>query len=359
MQGRHFIKAFILIVGGGLGVVFLINFIVDPFGVERTFSIKGFNRYKNAFSQNTRVTKLPLSADINPRILFLGTSRTEYLAPGRSFPAEERARAFNFALSGGQPHEMRDLLQWAADRYPVERVYYGIDFINLTDRTPLYRKGWDKKLVEGREPLWAGEAKFFLTWTALKESYSCVQNNRRYPEGSNTKYQYDRHGSRTQRWREMKLNKRGDEWLQKQFARIHDQYKAHYNKAGLSLHPKKLDAYADIVRFCRRKGITFKAFVSPIHVSQFRTLLRSSSFPVYKRYLRFLGEHGGFYYFSGDTPLTRDSSNFWDTQHPRNKVSKWLVPHLRGPKKASDRFVAPGSLDSLIHGLKRYKREER
>lgn len=356
MGSKRFVTYFLSIVGGSLILVFIFNFIVDPFGVERTFLKKGFNRYKEAFHMNTRVTKLPLSEGIDPEILFFGSSRTEYLAPEQVLSSEKRARSFNFALSGGMPHEMRDMLEWAIDRYPVEEVYYGIDFISLTDRTPEYRKGFDHELVDGKQPLWAGEARFFLTFTALRKSRACIEQNRKDPDGSGVKYQYNRHGSRTNRWRRMMLEERGKEWFVERFARTHEQFKKQYADEGLSLSSEKMQAYKDIRRICQREGITFRAFVPPIHFSQFRTLLGSRSFDLYKEFLRFLGRNGGFYYFERNEGLMKDSSLFWDTQHARRSMSRNIIPKVKNPGgSGKDRFRGE-EVESLLQWLEARKK---
>jgi len=357
VSDRRFIRAFF---AGFFGLILffgMVNLLVDPYGFHFNNRYTGFNRHKPSFLNYTRIVKLYNANHIQPEGIFLGNSRILYLAPEEAFSRYRPLSFYNFSLSSGTPNEMKDLLDYAIRNYNIRFVCYGIDFIAMINWSTPYASTFDTLLVRGEKSMNLEFLKMHTSAQSVYETGRCIYTNITDPEGIRVQYHYNEFGSRTNRWRELNYERMGDNWVRDEIAKVMETYKPIYNAYSVRIPGYKEKAYRDILQTCHDKGIEYVAFTNPLYEDQFRLLLSSRAYPVYTEYLRFLAENGGFWYFGGINEITSDMGYYWDSQHPRKKLSFILTDIMlnKDTKEYRDKFFGhyyhSGNIDTLITGL--------
>ncbi len=349
---RRFIVRFFVYLALIFVLVGIFNYYIDPYGIHQEYQQKGINYYKPAFYNNTRFTKIFHSRNIQPDAIFLGNSRTEYLAAEKAFTSYTQENFYNYALSSGSPQEMLEVLKFSHRNSPIKSVYYGIDFIAFLNTSPAYKEGFDLELVQGNKNLDIELLKSDLSYQCLKKSYECIKSNRKDSTGAKVSYQYNQRGSRTNRWRQMTLKAKGVKWLNKEFENTLDSYYEIYNNDTLAVQPSKMEALTSIIEFCDTQGIRLTLFLNPLHTRQYLMLLRSPNKELYFQFLRELSKAHVFYNFSGINEYSKDKNNFWDSHHPRKHLALVMADYIFETKdKRNDFFgrkINQQNVDSLI-----------
>ncbi len=339
MKPKTFNISFLIIAIALLTIITVFNYVVDPYGINLSVTRKSFNYNKPEFVWHTRQLKPFLSDIIKPKVVFLGNSRIEYLAPERYFMDETGDRYFNFGLSSGTSNEMLAFLQYSFRNYKISKAIYGLDFIAFTSFSPDFKPTFDLDLIRGDKLKIIEKLKMYLSYQAISKSLTCIESNRNDPEGFKVIYQYNKYGSRTNRWREINLEKQGNDWIKRQLQGSYKLYKDIYSAEDLHVQEKKLKAYKELVAYIRNNDIEYIPFISPLFQSHFKLLLISDCFDGYINWLEFLSNQSGYYYMGGVNDITSDSSLFWDTQHPRKEMSNSIFNTiLNGQNDTEDKL---------------------
>jgi len=321
MKPKNFNISFLIIAITLLSIITVFNYVVDPYGINQLVKREGFNFNKPEFVWHTRQLKPFLSDMIKPNTVFLGNSRMEYLAPERYFSSASDITCFNFGLSSGTSCEMLELMQYTHRNYNISRAIYGLDFIAFSSFSPDFKSTFDFDLARGDKFKIIEKLKMYLSYQAISKSFDCIKSNRTDPKGFHVVYQYNINGSRTNRWRELNLEKKGNDWIKHELQGSYNLYKGIYSSGDLHVPETRRQAYEELIAFINNNDIEYTAFVSPLFESHFKLLLASHSFDEYINWLEFLSKHNGYYYLGGVNEITSDTSLFWDTQHPRKEMS--------------------------------------
>lgn len=325
MSDRNYIRFFLIVILGILGMIAIANFVIDPYGFHFNFRKEGFNKNKPAFSAFSRIIKLYNVKSIQPDALFLGNSRILYLVPEEAFSKYKPYTYYNFAFSGATLNEMKDVLDYSIRHFDIQSVCYGIDFIAFLSRSMRYPNTFDTLLVNGQKSMCIEFAKMHTSYQSIEESVNCVMSNRNDPEGRLVRWHYNQYGSRTNKWRELNYERMGDIWIDQEMKTVLKNYIEIYNNREFDLPAYKKDVYQQILERCQTNQIEYSAFINPLHKDQFIALLKSSAYPLYIEFLTFLAKNGGFWYFGGINEITSNKDYFWDTQHPRKKMSEVIT----------------------------------
>lgn len=354
MKSRWFIALFFVLTALSVGSVIGYNFYVDPYGLNEFHRERGFNYYKNQYKPFARTLKIYQSQKYNPEVIFLGTSRMEYLAPDLTV-FENGPESFNFAQSGGTTTEMLHCARYAFDEFDVKELWYGLDFVSFTNLTPDLRDGFDTLKWQSWWPAWAEEAKIYSSWEMIEKGDKCIERNKKDTFGLTVKYQYNDRGSRTNNWRISMLNREGEDWLNKEYDEMLATYEALYNTDTLALRPNRMDAFAEVIEMTKANGARPVIFIAPLHHSQFKLIQSSRAYPLFQQWLRELAATTDFYYFLGDNKVTRDRDLFWDSQHPRREMAPVLNEYITGQSQPlADDFgmlVTEDNVEQLIEEI--------
>jgi len=363
MKDRKFIRYFAGIVIAFIALAGLANYLIDPYGLHFHGRYEGFNKQKPAFNKYSRVSKLFNADAVEPDALFLGSSRMLYLAPEENFSAYKDLSYYSFALQSGRPNEMCELLAYAIRNYDISYVCYGIDYISMCSWNGKYGNGFDRDLVSGRKSKFLEFIKMHTSLQALEESFNCVKTNIADPSGTAIFYHYNRYGSRTNSWREMMYEKNGDAWLDDAIHTTLETYSGIYSDSNLYIPYYNTLAYRTILTQCHENGIEFDAFINPLYKDQFELLISSAVYPSYIEFISFLAKNGGVWYFGGINEITSDKNYYWDSQHPRKKLSEIIVPIMLSGQTQPYQdalfgtFYTNENVDVLISELDKLRKE--
>ena len=328
MGNRKFIRIFIAVFFTILFIIGLGNYMIDPYGMHFHSRYIGFNKHKPGFNRYTRLIKLFNADIIQPNGLFLGNSRILYLAPEKAFEQYKPYTFYNFSHSSGNVYEMNELLAYSIRNYDIEYVCYGIDYIAMNNWGGKYANGFDVELVQGKKSKLLEFIKHHTSIQAITESYECVNINMKDPEGLWVQYHYNPQGSRSNKWRELKLEILGENWIDEEIQNVINTYEQLYNRNNPYIPDYKKEAYRSILEQCKQNGIEYTAYINPLYKDQFKLLLISDSYTSYIDLLKFLAANGGFWYFGGINDITSNKEYFWDSQHPRKELSYLIAEAL-------------------------------
>lgn len=123
----RYIAAVLLTAGGALGALAAINWQLDPFAVfGKDFARGELPRAQWPSHLYARVHKPARLESIGAKALILGTSRASIGVPASGWPWKDSA--YNAAIAGGNPDEIRRLLAHARARNSYDRLIVTLDF---------------------------------------------------------------------------------------------------------------------------------------------------------------------------------------------------------------------------------------
>jgi len=108
----------------------LVNYVVDPYGMNNTFSITGINKIKPETETHERLYKASIIAERHPSIIALGTSRTDRgLSMQHSGWGGKTSERYNAALVGANMYEIWRYFEYANRTHQLKRVVLGLDLL--------------------------------------------------------------------------------------------------------------------------------------------------------------------------------------------------------------------------------------
>lgn len=223
---------------------------------------------------------------------------------------------------------MNELLAYSIRNYDIKYVCYGIDYIAMNNYGAKHATGFDVALVQGKKSKFLEFIKLHTSIQAIEESYECIHTNMNDPDGIWVKYHYNPQGSRSNKWRELNLERLGENWIDEQIQHVMSTYEPIYNHSNPYIPDYKKEAYRSILEQCNQNGIEYTAYINPLYKDQFELLLVSNSYTSYIDLLKFLAENGGFWYFGGINSITSNKDYYWDSQHPRKELSYLIAEAL-------------------------------
>jgi len=326
--GRYIVSSFVLL-ALALSVLFSYNYIIDPFNINNVYREYGFNKLKPDFWSKTRTLKVFNSIDVNPETIFLGSSRLEYLTPDENYAQYSDKKCYNLSLSGGTVCEEEKMFNFAMDQFDLSEIYYEADFYSITDHFDDYIEGFDIDLVEGRKSLLLEECKMYLTWYGKERSDYCIELNERDPNGNTVYYQYNHLGSRTNAWRYLQLELKGEERLDAQIQEYVEYYVRLYNAPERVLEENKMKSFRALLDGLNSKVQKSVVFTPPLYADQYKILVASSCYPLYITYLETMVKGScSFVYFGGVNEMTENKELYWDSHHARKDMMKYIGPYI-------------------------------
>ncbi|MBO0738160.1 MAG: hypothetical protein J2P48_16560 [Alphaproteobacteria bacterium] len=369
-----------------------LNLVVDPFGIYRIATLRGFNAYKPAEYDRVRLLKAFEVERVRPRAVVLGTSRSHIgirvSASGWDTGAEPR---YNLAFDGATTHEMYAYLLHAQAARPLREVVLGLDSWQLKTNPSGVRPDFDPSLLDvPDDPLRHVETRIarlrllFNADTTMASLRTLTSQDPTAPD-----------------WLAADGQRLGDAFFHRPGARFSTAgpgayfwdvdrkelgFKldrgppAHLRPGSASPNPDRssLDYVGSIIAFCRANHIDLRIFITPAHAHQMEISAIIGEWPKIeagKRALvRMLQEdaawHPGaqpfpLWDFSGYSAVTiepvprpgsrREMSYYWDSSHFKADVGDWILDRLFGtaepPRPVPPDFgmrLTPDNIDAAI-----------
>lgn len=296
------VAAFLL---GQSVAVALFNLAVDPYTTFNSNAILGFNKVKPEQDKQVRLYKAIAITRIQPKIVFIGSSRTEF-GLDSSHPVFESYRpGYNLAVTGANMYEAQRYLEHAIANQPnLNKAIIGLDFFMFNDKaqnSPDFRES----RLETNQVILIDKINSLFSIDAFIASLSTIKSNRTetnalgyfYPDGRRVVGYYKKHVylNPSNRW----IFKAG--LRQNRFLIGGDESEQNYQ-----ISEEYLNSLKAIVKICETRKIECQFFISPSHVSQWEFIKLSGVWPLFEQWKREIIKITPVWDFSGYNSITTE-----------------------------------------------------
>lgn len=294
------VAAFLL---GQSVAVALFNLAVDPYTTFNTPAILGFNKVKPEQDKQVRLYKAIAITRIQPKIVFIGSSRTEFgLDPSHPVFQEDQP-AYNLAVTGANMYEAKRYLDHAIANQPnLKKAIIGLDFFMFNEQAqnaPDFRES----RLETSQVILIDKINSLFSIDAFIASLSTIQSNRTetnalgyfHPDGRRVVRYYKKH---------VYLNP-SNRWIFKAGLRQNRTLiGGNETEEGSRISEKYLNSLKAIVQICQTRKIECQFFISPSHVSQWEFIKLSGVWPLFEQWKREVVKITPVWDFSGYNSIT-------------------------------------------------------
>lgn len=310
----------------GLLKVGAFNLMVDPYGIINSPVIEGFNQEKPKEASHVRLFKAADTFRIDPKTIFLGTSRVEYgLDPHHPAIAAYQP-VYNLGLPSSNIYEQLRYLEHAIANQPnLEVVVLGLDFFAFSSANKNEIDFYENRL--GRSYLTLGDfLRATLSIDTLESSIETVAENRDHQQD----VAYYPNGMRNESFF---ASEQPMIDIFRQYIRSYLHQPEYYGDYSLS--KEMMDSLKAIVDLCRKHNIRLKVFISPFHASQLEAIHAAglgTTFEEWKRQVVEITPIWDFSIYNAITtePITNQMQYFKDSVHYENEVGNLILNLVLG-----------------------------
>ena len=296
---KRYLTGLALLVGGGIGLLALFNFVVNPFNLYAGPRISGFNDYKYELAKHSRLSKAAEVRRLKPDCLILGSSRAQVgLDPGH--PGWSGcARAYNLSHLGGTLYEARRYLQDAEYFTKPRVIVLAVDFLMFNVYRPSQQPGFlEMRMVtraDGQSnPEWRSvylqelmsglisHQTAAASWSTIFPSY-----RRRMAGPEDGFWEYTREDSDAiARYgqREIFLGNEESFMTRHWFPAPRHRFRAHDAQTGVD----SFDDLRAMLRLAHRNKASFLLHISPAHARQWEALAQAGLWTQWEEWKRML-----------------------------------------------------------------------
>ncbi len=311
--------------------VALFNFTIDPYGILNSRTVVGINKVKPFQSEQGRLFKAIEVIDIKPKVIFLGSSRTELGLDPSYAVFDKHQPVYNLGLAGANMYEARRYFEHALFVQPdLKIVVLGLDmlmFIDLAENKPNFLE--DR--LEKKRIIFKDFVDTTFSIDILVASIKTIQNNKYdsklippyYPMGLRS----------TDELKQIVYQNIPTPLLFKRY--LHQKQvlfqQDMYQKGKIS--ESFLNDLKEVVRQCREREIELKIFISPIHVTQLELLHLAGLWPLVEQWKQEIVKIAPIWDFSGynsitTEPITNEMKNYIESSHYLPPVGNLILSRL-------------------------------
>ena len=306
------------------------DYVVDPYDVYGALSIKKFNQQKPELSGHGRLAKAIAIEKQQPKILILGSSRTE-LGINPDYLAKQMGSndcIYNGALDGAYGYELFRYFEHALAIQPnMHDVFIGLD-LQMFDKDRKPPAEFDESRLNCKSITYKDAVDTVVSMDALLASLRTVWSNFLNP-GAMTSY-FHHNGQREQE----PLSAKGalERWSYS--------VGSHNTDMGSTYDKKILALIARMHDICVSRQIHLHVFISPAHALEWERFHDVNRWQEVEQWKRELAQITGFWDFSGynsitTEPLSGSMKRYTDASHYRDPVGRYVVDRMLG--KTSDK----------------------
>lgn len=254
MNGKKWLKVFVLLSFLSVGFVGAVNYVVDPYGLYKTNIIK---KPKIKQADKMRLIKVLKVQEIQPSSITLGTSRTEYgYDPTHRYFIQP---AFNYAVSSGSMYENRLNFEWALKQGNLKKVLLVADYRMFNEPNqvdfPEFESYFDNPNIY----------QYLLSVDVLKDSILTLKG------GDNSSI-YLKNGQRehNHNWKSILTNGGHLATMNKDEKNYYKDYPTNYTYKDTK--KKSFPDFEKIVKLCYENNIELDIIFGPSHIRQWEAL---------------------------------------------------------------------------------------
>ena len=306
----------------GLLLITVLNLAIDPYGVHNAPKILKLNYLKPVQYNNIKLFKAVKVAQIKPKTVFLGSSRTG-IGLDPTHPVITNLPSYNLALVGSNIYEINHYLKHAIANQPqLNTVVLGIDFFMFN---AFHQNGADFNLDRLNKTAITNQdfLNTVLSTDALVSSIETIQANIKPQE-----YKL--------------LNSNGLHYtsyltqpnISKKFKNT---ISAYLNKGGAyyqyQISQEFLARFQEIVELCQQNNIDLKVFISPSHATQWEAIYTAGIWSEFEQWKRKIVKITPVWDFSGYNSITtetisKEMVNYWDSSHYTKAVGDLILNRI-------------------------------
>jgi hypothetical protein len=256
---------------------------------------------------------------IQPKTIFLGSSRTDYgLNPDHTV-LNNYQPAYNSALGAASPYEMLAYLKHAiANQKDLKLVVIGLDDFMFNELNGRNDENLDKRLELTSLRL-QDVIEFLFSIDILSSSTKTLQANWQNPD------YLSYHPNGQINLRPLDKNKEATKY---RFGINLEVYFKSFPEYKLS--KTFLNDFQEIVNICQQKNIELKVFISPTHATQLEAIRMAGNWQMFEEMKREIVKITPVWDFSGynsitTEPLTNDIKNYLDSSHYRKEIGDLIL----------------------------------
>jgi hypothetical protein len=339
-----------------IGLLGIVNFTIDPYGIFKTFTWQKINLLKSEQDSNLRVYKAAEVINLKPQKILLGSSKV-LLALDPYHPALAKDNSVNFNLGIPRTHiyEIRRYLEHAIANQPdLKQVVLGIDFFMFDRFDPNdFQKG-QKFLGKTNIPVEELANKIF-SLDVLEDSQATFLSNQK--ETNLTPYFNNG-------WRDVY---RSDAIVQKVTIKnfLKNEIDYYLNNEGgyrnYKLSKESLQELKTIIQLCRDRNIDLKIFISPIHAIELESIRLSGLWSEMKDWKREIVKIIPLWDFSDynsvNTETIKDDMQYWFSSSHYSKEIGDSILNILFDRKDNSRpkdlgvFITQNNIESQLQKM--------
>lgn len=302
-----------------LTVIFSINYIVDPYSINRKFNLYKYKDWKGMLHR-ARIVKFRRLNEIKPNAIMLGGSRVQFLN-ARDYAKYINGNVYNMSLPAATIHEQLKIFKYSITNFDIENIVIGISyytflsFVNDGWYCETFPNGMLEKKARATIEIFCDN---YLSKSALEDSFKTVV-------GKNQFQFIDDMGSITPGLQNFMINRMSTEKRYKQS--LNGWKHLLYGKTTIS--EKKIQMFKEMIEICKEQNINYKVFISPIHNSQYKLLCDIHGDNMHKWKVK-IANITDFTDFSVESDITKNEENYVEGSHAKQKVGKLIFAKLYG-----------------------------
>lgn len=311
-------------------LVGIINYLIDPYGLNNFMKVEKLNEYKRSNTGYTFRFKTNVFNNNEFDTIMLGTSRVGVMDPSVVNELLD-AKTFNFASSGSITEIQRDLFFYAVNNKKIKNVIYGIDFLSLNGTITLENKF--KEFCQVQEKIKSNKAltnyDLYFNSETLSKSYEVVMKNLR-GKGKVTKHYRADNGMRdyVDYIEELKA---GTFEYDKEINYSLKSYYSLKRKGGYQnykLSDKYFEYIREIVTYCKEHNIRLWVYIPPMDAKHFDGLLPYGIYNEFEEFKRRLLGIVDYVDFTGHNSINDNHENYWEGSHLKKELTPLVMAKI-------------------------------
>ncbi|RAZ24215.1 hypothetical protein [Campylobacter hyointestinalis] len=309
-----------------IGFIGVVNFVVDPYGLNQLISIKKFNT--NKFSNEKVITRFKLISLVenNFNAIMLGTSRTGVMDPS-IVDKYLQAKTYNISFPGSNLDMQNKLFLYAHHfNKNIKYLVYGIDFM-------AFNQNRDKKEfpefyeLEDKIRKYEKISKFNLYLNIKTFTYSILTilgNIFNKP----LEQVYLKNGMLDYKNYIQQYNNGVYNFDQE--AKM--QMKGYFSKNGIYKNYKfsydYLEYFKNIIQFCQNNNIKVFVYIPPMFSDHFDALFSANLYDEFELFKKELAKITNFVDFTGHNIISENKNNYWDSSHLKTELTEVIMARI-------------------------------
>ncbi|MGL4500375.1 MAG: hypothetical protein ACRCU2_15020 [Planktothrix sp.] len=305
------------------------NIAVDPYGVFNSPTWLGVNQVKPEKDRQVRMFKAIEVIRIQPKMVFIGSSRTEF-GLDTAHPAVSGVQpGYNLGITGGNIYEARRYFEHAIANNPnLKKAVIGVDFFMFGKQKKNQLDFSENRLLISHVTL-EDKLNSIFSWRVIRGSLKTLKFNQNsgdrvghfYPDGRRNPSYYiqDIYGGLQGVDIMADLLRKNDFFISK--------------RRGETYEISHLEEVKNMVNLCAKYQIECHFFISPSHVTQWESIRLSGAWEVFEEWKRKLAQITPVWDFSSynsitTEPLSSAMTNYMDSSHYHKEIGDLVLNRI-------------------------------